>query len=416
MESIFSMVTTEQKDARTLAKLNMGTFCRVDSIKKSADGRLYALEDAYGNIKEFTEAQVISQMQLGVLNVINMELNENNKLIRKTPEALEVTESNIGSLGCFPLLVNVFDLTTEKEGTAVSIGYNKQDGSHSILNVVINGNMYEASMRPTLERNIKCKKSSCLACKERNADKCRYNRYGGGYKLCVEIGTGHKKVAYVPDNNRELLAVAVDNGIVRSYCEKYDDECTWKSFREYEDFYSMNFGNAFKWGGVFHFDVPMIEWKIFRQKIDKRFEFLKNRIKEMEWQAVNERYIEVNHADYELHLAFIDHDDSAYWDELLEEYYELGGSFDDIFDEVEYYIKQRASEEGAKVWWLEEWDVLKYYSVDKKGSFEGKYCIERMYMDMKYDLIENADCPEDKVGCNMDTNIFDNKEVEVEEE
>jgi hypothetical protein len=373
------------------------------------------LEDAYGNIKEFSEAQVVSQMKIGTLNIINLALNENNKLIRKAPEVLEMTEDNIGNLECFPTLVKVFDLTTEKEGTAVAVGFKKQDGWRSILNVVINGNMYEASMRSTLNRNIECKKSSCITCKVRHTDKCRYNRHCMGRKLCVEIGAQHSRVAYVPNNDSELLAVAVDNGIVRSYCEKYDDECNWNSLQEYEDFNSMHFCNAFKWGGVLHFDVPMIEWKSFRQKIDKRFEFLKNSIKEMEWQAVNENYIEINHADYELRLGFWDNDKLAYWDELLAEYYELGGSFSDIFDEVESYIKQRASEEGAKLWWLEEWDVLKYYSVDKKGSFRGKHCIERTYMDMKYDLIENADCPEDKVGCNMDTNIFDNNNEEVED-
>jgi hypothetical protein len=177
----------------------------------------------------------------------------------------------------------------------------------------------------------------------------------------------------------------------------------------------MNFSNASKWGGVLHFDVPMIDWKIFKQKIEKRIEFLENSIKEMEWQAVNENYIEINDADYELHLGFRDNDKSAYWDELLAEYYELGGSFDDIFDEVENYIKQRASEEGAKLWWLEEWDVLKYYSADKKGSFRGKYCIERMYMDMKYNLVEYADYPEDKIGCDLGTNIFDKNNEKVED-
>jgi hypothetical protein len=403
---------------RTLAKLNMGTFCRVDSIKKSADGRLYALEDAYGNIKEFTEAQVISQMQLGVLHVINLELNENNKLIRKTPEALEVTESNIGSLGCFPLLVNVFDLTTEKAGTAVAIEYNKQDGSHSILNVVINGNMYEASMRPTLERNIKCKKSSCLACKERNADKCRYNRYGGGYKLCVEIGARHNKVAYDTENcTNELLAVAVGvDSNVKAYYEKYEGKQIWRQIG-YGNFNDMTFSNTLKWGGVIQLDVPVIDWETFNKRREERLDYLENELKELSWRAVNEGYFEVNDADYEMDARFNDQETQKYWNEVEEEYKGHGGyHYHDITEVLEDYIKDRASEEGARLWWIEEWDVLKYYTVDPKGSFRGKYRMEKIYMDMKYDLIEYADCPEDKVGCNMDTNIFDNEEVEVEVE
>jgi hypothetical protein len=38
-----------------------------------------------------------------------------------------------------------------------------------------------------------------------------------------------------------------------------------------------------------------------------------------------------------------------------------------------------------------------------------------MYMDMKYNLVEYADYPEDKIGCDLGTNIFDKNNEKVED-
>jgi hypothetical protein len=430
MESIFGSVATEQKDVRTLAKLNIGTFCRVDSIKKSADGRLYALEDAYGNIKEFTEAQVISQMQLGVLNVINLELNENNKLIRKTPEAMEVTESNIGKMRCFPLLVNVFDLTTEKEGTAVAIGYNEQGvenededeeqeevhrGSDAILNVVINGNMYEASMRPTLERSMKCKKSSCLACKERNADKCRYNRYGGGYKLCVEIGTGHKKVAYERCKYYDkLLAVAVDNnGKVKAWLAQHGcNDKIWYGFGYHDDFNKMEFNNVSRWGGFLQLDVPMIDWATFYKRKNDRCKFLESEIQKLAWRAANEGYLDINRQDYELYMEFKDKETFEYWRTIEKEYTELGGfNYCDIFDLVEFYVDKMADKNNMKLWVLEVFDGRLFYTVDPKGSLRGRHRLAFIYRDWEYEITTTStEYTAEMIAKEFHTNIWDKDE------
>jgi hypothetical protein len=314
------------------------------------------------------------------------------------------------------MLVKVFDLTTEKEGTAVALGFNKQDGWRSILNVVINGNMYEASMRSTLNRNIECKKSSCITCKERHTDKCRYNRYGGGYKLCIEIGVErNQRAAYVPKkNNNELLAVAMENGNIKAWLEKDWNEKRWKGFGRYDDFSEEEFSNVARWGGVLQFNVPMIDWATFNQKRENRLEFLESEIKEMAWCAVKTGYLELNYSESRISMSFEDKETSTYWYELEDEYKELGGSFSDIFDTVVSYIKEKASEEDMRMWTLQFYDEINFYAADPKESVRGKCCIEKLYLDWKYELVECSEYPEEAAEDLLQTNIWD--KVEVEEE
>ena len=118
-------------------KVSTGTFCKAIGFKEEDGKRVYNLEDAYGNIKGFDEAQLIGQMQIGTLNVINLEIGNNNKLVKKTPEVLEVTYDNINYLEDLPCLVKIFDQTTEKEGTGVAVGYKHKDNDKYSCNRVI---------------------------------------------------------------------------------------------------------------------------------------------------------------------------------------------------------------------------------------------------------------------------------------
>ena len=280
MEKIRNNNVVEKESVEEVSKkMNLGTFCRLVNIEKKDGNRVYNMEDAYGNVKGFTEEQLKLQIKLGVLNAVNVEISKNDKIVSRKPSVLEIDYNNINNIHFFPCLVKVFDLTTEKEGTAVAVGYKKldlEDKYKTIISVVINGNMYEASYKSIRSQGKTCRKNSCLNCRERNGGNCRFNRYVGGWKLCVKIHGNYEHVKYETSGyDDELLAVGVKNGSVVTYQTKKNWHKKWYNFENDDELQyksKYKFRNASFWGGILEYDVPVIDWNTFNQNRLQRVE------------------------------------------------------------------------------------------------------------------------------------------------
>ena len=395
-------------------KVSMGTFCKVTGIKEEDGKRVYNIEDAYGNIKGFDEAQVLGQLQLGTLNVINLEIDNNNKLVKKTPEALEVTDDNINILEDFPCLVKIFDQTTEKEGTAVAVGYKHKDDDKykTVINVVINGNVYEATYQSIKSQNPTCQENSCLTCNKRSSGECRYNRYGGGWKLCIKIGGQYDRVAYeVTDRDKTLLAVAKDNGVVKAYLEtSYRNgkkAKTWHEVGERETFEDMKFANTLKWGGVLYYDVPVIDWNTFNEKKAARLKVLEEVLTCLSWEAVKQGYFELDKSCGDVHTKFQDQTAQQYFDSAYEQYCEFGENKGDIFGCIDGYFWDMCLEEDMHLWEIESEDYLCRYAADTKGEDKRHQELAKYYAELINDLVTESDWSLEMAEEYYKTNLWD---------
>lgn len=403
---------TAEESVAEYSKMNLGTFCKSVGMETQQGKKMYHLEDAYGNVKKFEESQVLMNMKLGMLNVINLEISKNNKIIRKTPEALEVTYNNINDITYFPCLVKIFDLTTETEGTAVAVGYkehNTGDKYKTVLNVVIKGNMYEASYRSILSQETTCKKKGCLKCDERNSRNCRYNRYGGGWKLCVEIGKERpNRVKYgMSDSNSELLAVAVEDGGVRAYLKKTCiNEESWCILHDFNNFNDKHFKNATRWGGILEYNVPVINWKEFNKKREKRLEELSSLLLGLSWQAVKEDGFELYNEECNVYAMLSSKKMRKAFDRAVVEYKRLGGDIYDVFEEIDVYFGDMCRQEKLELWWIQV-DEFKYICLaDKKGNMRGKNRMMRYYDELVDMFVNDFEWEKEEAIQNIDTNLF----------
>lgn len=395
-------------------KVSIGTFCKVIGFKEEDGKRVYNLEDAYGNIKGFDEAQLIGQMQLGTLNVINLEIGINNKLVKKTPEVLEVTYDNINYLEDLPCLVKIFDQTTEKEGTGVAVGYKHKDNDKykTVINVVINGNMYEATYQSIKDQSPTCKKNSCLTCDMRRSNQCRYNRYGGGWKLCINIGAQYERATYdATDRDKMLLAVAKDNGEVKAYLEtSYRNgkkEKTWHEVGERETFEDMKFANTLKWGGVFYYDVPVIDWNTFSKNSENRLMDLRDLLLVLSWEAVKQGYFQVDRSCGDVYTKFQDKTLQQYFDSTYDEYCELGRENNDVFECIDGYFEDMCLEEDMHLWKIESEEYLCIYAADVKGEDKRYHELTRYYTNLVSDTVTESDWSLEMAEEYYKTNLWD---------
>lgn len=395
-------------------KVCMGTFCKVADIKEEDGKKVYNLEDAYGNMKGFDEAQVLGQLQLGTLNVINLEIDNNNKLVKKTPEAMEVTYDNINYIREFPCLVKIFDQTTEKEGTAVAVGYKHEDDDKykTVINVVINGNMYEATYQNIKSQDPTCHENTCLTCNKRSSGGCRYNRYGGGWKLCINIGGQYERVAYEVDRmhpDRELLAVVKDNGVVKAYLETSYRNGTkkWHEVNEREPFEDMKFANTLKWGGVFYYDVPVIDWTVFGEKREERLIDLQSLLLRLGWEAAKQGYFEIDKSCGDIHTKFEDQTAQQYFDSVFEQYCELGGEIEVVFENIGGYCRDMCLEENMHLWEIESEDYLCRYAADVKWEDKRHEELARYYIELVSDFVTESQWSLEMVEEYFKTNLWD---------
>ena len=405
---------TAEESVAEYSKMNLGTFCKSVGMETQQGKKMYHLEDAYGNVKKFEESQVLMNMKLGLLNVINLEISKNNKIIRKTPEALEVTYNNINDITYFPCLVKIFDLTTETEGTAVAVGYKNLDKDNkyeTIINVVVNGYAYEATYKTILSQNKVCMKNSCIKCKQRADSECRFNRYGGGWRLCIEIKKGIHKTTYdCNDTYRKLLAVAKEDGIIKAcFKETHNIRC-WQRIGENEYMDKMKCINTTFWGGVYEYDVPVIDWKVFRERQKERLGELRDALLELCWKSANERYIIMSYDENRVEAYFKDNEDNIIFNKVLKEYNELNIDQDDIIDDIESYLKNLCDEKNKEFLYAECQDYETAYAVDTKGGFSARSKLQEYYNELVMVLKNECEYSEETINYLMNTNIWSSLE------
>lgn len=402
---------TAEEIVAEYAKMNLGIFCKSVGMETQQGKKMYRLEDAYGNVKKLEESQVLTQMKFGLLNVINLEITKNNKLACKVPVAMEVDLSNINEIKYFPCLVKVFDLTTETEGTAVAVGYkehNTGDKYNTVLNVVIKGNMYEASYRSILSQETTCKKKGCLKCDERNSGNCRYNRYGGGWKLCVEISKRCGSVKYYErETTDELIAVAMQDGEFKAHLYRNDSgKLIWDT-RSYEDFNRSKFINATFWGGLLEYDVPVIDWSEFNPKREARLKELKQQILELCWQSAREGTILIYSEEMEVYPSFRNRETASVYEAVYDEYYELDGDICHLDENIEEYIKAKADEKNMKLWYIKVEEIKVCYAVDQKNEVRGKHRMLMEYDDEINMYVKDCEWEYEDAVHYVQTNLFE---------